>query len=120
MAFEVWTPPVKPRVAAGTGMSLDQLALLASFGDGYEQTAEDGINAQRETWTLSWPGIKDAHADSIETFWRSKGKTVAFRYTVPGRATQKRYKFNSALSRLHVAGHRDGISVEIREVFDIE
>lgn len=119
MAFATWTPPVKP-VVSGTSLSVDALTLSASFGDGYEQTADDGINPQRETWTLSWPGILNADADTIETFYRSKGKSVPFWYRVPGRATAKRYKFNSPLSRPQVAGHLDGLSVEIREVFDIE
>lgn len=117
--FETWTPPVAPRATTSTAMQLDEKVLQADFGDGYEQTASDGLNSIREAWTLTWPGILDADADAIEAFWRSKGKVTAFWYRVPGRAAAKRFKFTQ-FERPQVAGHLDGVSVGIREVFDIE
>jgi phage-related protein len=118
MPFPVWNPPVKPRIN-GTSLKLEQRVLTASFGDGYEQTAEDGLNPTRETWTLAWPAIANAHADEIEDFWRSQGMSKAFWYRVPGRTTTKRYKFTS-FDRSWVSGRMDGVTTGIRESFDIE
>jgi phage-related protein len=118
VAFETWTPPVKPQL--GTGLELDERILEAPFGDGAKQIVSDGINAQFEVHRLIWNGCPNAAADEIEAFWRSKGRSITFWFTVPGRASAKKFRFNSALSRRQIAGEADAIEVGIEESFEIE
>lgn len=118
MAFETWTPPVAPRVA-GTSEELEFRDNAATFGDGYEQHAPDGLNPIGEKWVLSWPGINTAHAEAIKSFVKSKGLWMTFWYKVPGQAVAKRFRFTSFV-RPHVDGLHDGVTVGIRESFEIE
>ena len=40
--------------AAGSAPDNEVRLLTASFGDGYEQVAADGLNARRQVWRLRW------------------------------------------------------------------
>ncbi|CAH0198318.1 hypothetical protein SRABI13_01661 [Erwinia aphidicola] len=45
-------------------------ALMAQFGDGYRQVAENGINSASETWNLSVNGQRDEMA-AVRTFLKN-------------------------------------------------
>jgi phage-related protein len=69
----IWVPRLEP-----TGTA-DYRVLTAKFGDGYEQTASDGINNKSQTWPLTFTGTAakigairdflDAHAGSKSFYW---------------------------------------------------
>ena len=116
MAFETWLPPVKPQL--GSGLDLDERTLDAGFGDGYKQIVADGINAQFESFRLVWNGCPNDDADTIEAFYRSKGRTTPFLYKVPGRASAKQFRFTSALSRRQISADADALEVTIEQSFE--
>jgi phage-related protein len=116
MAFETWVPPRKPQL--GSGMDLDERTLEAPFGDGYRQIVADGINAQFETFRLIWNGCPNEDADTIEAFYRTKGRTTPFLYQVPGRGGAKQFRFISALARRHIAADADALEVTIEQSFE--
>jgi phage-related protein len=116
VAWDTWTPPVKPQL--GSALEYDERIDEASFGDGYRQISGAGLNAQFETWRLAWNGITNANADTIETFYLSKGRSTPFLYKMPGRSTTKQYRFASALSRRQLTGEADAIEVTIEQSFE--
>nr|WP_129952730.1 phage tail protein [Rahnella sp. RFA10(1/100)] len=80
--------------------------LQAQFGDGYKQVAANGINANAETWSLSWTGNK-TDAATIRQFllshfiasfwwtnpwgekylWRVKSDSVSVNFPAGNKAT---------------------------------
>jgi phage-related protein len=64
--------------------------LVAEFGDGYKQTAPDGINPVREVWNLVFDPITTADIETIRAFFRARvGQT--FTWTNPS-GVEKRYR----------------------------
>lgn len=59
-----------------------------TFGDGYEQRAEDGINAARLSYDMRFNSITQAKAAALTAFLRAHGSTVAFIWTPPPPAAQ--------------------------------
>lgn len=117
MAFATWTPPRPPQL--GTSKQIDQAVDAVKFGDGYEQASAAGLNSLRETWNLQWNGCTNADCDTIEAFWRSKGKATPFWYKPPGAAAPLKFRFES-FRRGQIAGPVDSIDITLRQVFDQE
>lgn len=62
--------------------SFEFAVLSAQFGDGYEQTAEDGINNEKQSWPLVF-SRPAAEATQIRDFLRATKGTAAFLWTPP-------------------------------------
>jgi len=71
-----WTPDKEP-----TGTTTFRVK-SAKFGDGYEQTAEDGINNKSESWPLTFTGPKSRIAE-IKVFLNRHKGSKAFSWTEP-------------------------------------
>lgn len=56
----------------------------ARFGDGYEQRAAVGLNADLAMWTLNFENRSDAEASSIAAFLAARGGHEAFEWIAPG------------------------------------
>jgi phage-related protein len=56
--------------------------IKAQFGDGYRQTAADGLNHMQRKWQLQFER-KLAEVNSIEAFLRTKGGYTSFTWTAP-------------------------------------
>lgn len=74
-----WAPLVEPTA------EIDFRTSKAQFGDGYAQTADDGINPEMEVWSLSFLYDAAISAD-IEAFLRRHRKSKRFLWTPPGGA----------------------------------
>jgi len=55
----------------------------SQFGDNYTQVVGDGINAENDSWTLSFGGVAE-EVDPIVAFIRSHGGFRSFLWTSPG------------------------------------
>lgn len=54
----------------------------AQFGDGYAQVVSDGINAESQSWPLTFTGMK-ADVVAIRDFLRRHGGAKSFLWTPP-------------------------------------
>lgn len=54
----------------------------AQFGEGYEQVSGDGMNSERQTWTLTFGGLPD-ELDPILDFVRRHGGWRSFLWVSP-------------------------------------
>lgn len=77
MAVE-FSPPVRPKVSSYT---TEVAEITNDFGDNYEQTALDGINAVRiKKLTLSWPVLTKIQSVYIDSFFRvNAGRVIRWR-----------------------------------------
>jgi len=71
-----WCPIIEP---TGTGTLRNK---SAQFGDGYKQTAADGINNHSENWPLTFRG-NGAFIKPIKDFLIARGGNQSFYWTPP-------------------------------------
>lgn len=78
MAIETftWTPDDE----AGGDSTLR--TRTSQFGDNYAQVSTDGLNAETDSWSLSFGGLADEVAPILVFIRRHRGAT-AFRWTNP-------------------------------------
>jgi len=74
-----------------TGATMDREPRIrsAQFGDGYQQRALDGLNADLRTFSLSFSGRALAESQAIVTFLETVGGVTSFDYTHPGDTSRK-------------------------------
>lgn len=79
------TPEFKPPMTPSIGVvRKPEIKLLrAEFGDGYTQTAANGMNHIREVLQLRWDVLTKDEADEIEGFLRERGGWQSFTYRLP-------------------------------------
>jgi phage-related protein len=114
--FLIFTPPIEP--GEGTSLALTQETFEASYGDGYSQRVESGINSMRRTATVIWPVLSHADADTIAAFFDAHLKTVAFKYAVPPTVTLRKWVVES-YERPEPTALQSSITAQLREVFDL-
>jgi len=88
--------------------------LKAQFGDGYEQTAADGINNASQSWPLTFTG-RSARIAQIEAFLDARAGAQSFLWTSP-RMVQGYYKCPSYESR-HLGSDVWQLSATFNETF---
>lgn len=52
-----------------------------SFGDGYEQRYNDGLNTNPQIWMLSFSNRTDTEAEAIDDFLAARGGVESFDWT---------------------------------------
>lgn len=57
--------------------------LVATFGDGYEQRSQDGINAGLKEWSVQWNVITKTQLGTLATFFETQGAWKKFTWTQP-------------------------------------
>lgn len=82
MSTFTWAPD------AGASMERSPRIRSVQFGDGYEQRAPDGLNADLRKYSLTWSGRSLSEATAIETFLGNQGGTQKFDFTFPGDTTR--------------------------------
>lgn len=78
MARFTWNP------SFGAQAAREPRIRSARFGDGYEQRAASGLNADLATWSLTFENRSDADAASITAFLAARGGHEAFEWIAPG------------------------------------
>jgi phage-related protein len=98
MATEIftWAPKIE---SSGT---VKFRVLKAQFGDGYAQTAPDGINNRSGSWPLTFTGTKDKMA-VIQAFLDRHAGSRSF-YWTPPLGQQSRFKASEYQPTEHGGG----------------
>lgn len=79
MALQTFSPPIPP--SPGTTAKPKLKLLKAEFGDGYTQSARDGLNHIRKTLSLEWEILLPDQAKQITDFFELQGGDIPFYYT---------------------------------------
>ena len=116
MALQTLTVPRSPGYPStrDTEVAVD----IATFGDGYEQRSEPGLNARRNRVTLVWPVLEKASADDLEAFLVARGGSEAFLYAAP-RDIERKWRVDGKWTREAVSGLYDKFTLPLIEVFDL-
>ena len=108
MATFTWNPDT------GAAESREPRIRSARFGDGYEQRAASGINADLATWNLSFSGRSDSEASAILAFLVARGGHESFDWTPPGGSATK--WICRKWSRRFTGGTAVGITADFEQV----
>lgn len=109
-----FSPPKAPDYTSSRGTQ--PRALIAAFGDGYEQRAADGINAQLPEWSVRWSALTSSQLSSIESDFESYGAVTAFDWTIDGTSYQFRL---ISWRRIYVGPSIYDLEAQLKEVADI-
>lgn len=66
--------------------------LKASFGDGYQQTAADGINNREAEFSLVWTDLNETDFNDIWDFLVARNGYESFYYTLPNRSSAEKFR----------------------------
>lgn len=61
------------------------------FGDGYIQRAADGLNSNKDRWTVTWTNLTDAEMNLLYGFLRGRAGYKPFYFQAPGDSEQKQW-----------------------------
>jgi phage-related protein len=86
----------------------DYKVVLTSFGDGYKQRSNAGINARTETWDLSFPAFPDSKAAQLDIFLDKVGRNTVFLWQSPDRTSLERFVIIKSISRKYLGS--DGVT----------
>lgn len=103
-----WKHDAKP-----TG-AVDLALLVAKFGDGYEQTAADGINTKSQSWPLTFTGFSSKIAP-IRDFLDACAGYQSF-YWTPPLGVQGLYKA-STYNLQHLGGDVYALTATFKQSF---
>lgn len=110
----VFTPPYAPSYS--TPVRKTYRRLENSFGDGYEQLVQDGLNNVSEVWDNVWNNISDEAGDVIEDYLDQFAGTT-FQWTTPKGITK--YFSCKDFTRTFVGYKTCSISATFTESFNI-
>jgi phage-related protein len=109
-------PNYRP-VVQGTTKTSKPRVIKNAFGDGYSQRTVDGINANLQTWNLTWTKL-EADIDTIESFLDDHGGYIAFYWTPERESTQRKF-ICPEWSRTYILGKDDGIDTLIAKFEEV-
>lgn len=116
MSLPTFAPPKSP--SYGSAKTVQPRILETPFGDGYRQTAGDGLNTQVEAWDLTWTVLKPADADTIEAFFVARDGREPFWWTPLRQASPKKFRCTK-WSRTVVDGKGDRIAATLVQDFTL-
>lgn len=90
MTLPTFSPIVAP--SPGTRVAPKLSLLEAEFGDGYTQSAPNGLNHRKETMTLRWDGLTEAQFIALRDFFRERGGYKSFYYQPRGEAQPMKWR----------------------------
>lgn len=77
------TFPNIPAHVESPGQKVEFKLLSATFGDGYEQISQEGLNSKKEEWSLTWSNEDGTDTTTIKTFLDARGGSEPFYWTAP-------------------------------------
>ncbi len=102
------------RAPTSVDRSREVRVIGTEFGDGYEQTQADGLNALRDKLTVKWDNLTIAQTNSIDAFFQAR-YAVPFNWTPPQQSIQKLWRCTT-WSVAYVERHAS-VSATLEEVF---
>lgn len=86
------TFPDIPAHRSSPGKEVNFAVLEATFGDGYVQSSAEGLNSQKENWSLTWENEDLTDVQTIEAFLDARLGYEPFYWTPPGEVTPKLWR----------------------------
>ncbi len=116
MPLPLFSPAMAP-TPFGTSNKVGVRQRLLSFGDGYEQRSEDGLNARPRSGQWTWAMLEPADAQAIIDFMSANALT-GFRYTFPDEAVEIKYRIVGDIEAVYPNGVQRSVTIQVRQIFD--
>ena len=102
------------------GVTIEDTAsiLKSDFGDGYSQSAENGLNSVRQTASVVWPFVTKAQKNTMLVFFRERKGVKNFKWTPPSEA-ESIWKCEKWGPAIPVAPGYYSMSATFNQVFDL-
>lgn len=111
------TLQITQRPSINSDVSFKARVISNQFGDGYRQTAADGLNSVARTWMLSWDNLTIADANVLEAFLVSH-VGQPFYYLMPREQYPRAWDCTD-WTRGYPAGAYDSFKATFNERFDL-
>ncbi len=108
--------PLTDLISQGSTRKRKFRVLKAQFGDGYLQTAPDGVNHQIDQWNLIFANLTLTDRATLWSAIETVGASDYLTWTPPG-DTAKKWKIVSEISESPQSGDIYTISFDVMEVF---
>lgn len=109
--------PAKKPVIANSQLDLTARNQKVQYGDGYDQTAPDGINNITRKIPLTWASLSQAESDYIESFFIAKAGSTPFYYKAPMDSVTRLWKAPT-FSKVPVTGNLFSVVLNLEESFN--
>jgi phage-related protein len=115
--------PLPDRISPESGFEVESRAITNSFGDGYEQSAPDGLNANIEMWDIVYQNVSETEKNTILTALNVEGTWGVLTWTPFDQAVEKKYKrdgnYKVQYSLTAESRRRYIISFKLKQRFDL-
>jgi phage-related protein len=115
--------PLPDRISPESSFEVESRDITNSFGDGYEQSAPDGLNANIEIWDILYQNVNETEKTTILTALNIEGSWGVLTWTPFDQATQKKFKrvgnYKVSYSLTVESRRRYNISFKLRQRFDL-
>jgi phage-related protein len=109
--------PLTTHISQSSSGQYRNRVLQAQFGDGYDQSAPDGINNRASEWSVRYDNLTTSEKNTLVTALNTVGSWDYLTWAPPGEATKKFKVTRDGYSVNAVSGDLWNISFTLAEVF---
>ena len=109
--------PLTSLISQGSSVSYKNRVLQARFGDGYDQTAPDGINNIVAEWNISYDNLTTAEKNSLVTVLNTVGSWDYLTWAPPGETSKKFKVTQDGYTLTPVSGDLWNVGFKLMQVF---
>lgn len=114
--------PVTNKITVNSTKSVSFRVKTATFGDGYTQTAADGINNKVDTWEVEWGALTLTQKNTVEATLDSVGASGVLTWTPMNESVSKKFRMSTDGYRRSLDGKLSNvykITCKLVQVFDL-
>ena len=109
--------PLTTYIAQGSTVTYRNRVLQAKFGDGYDQTAPDGINNIVADWSIRYDNLTTSEKTTLLTALNAVGSWDYLTWTPPGETSKKFKVTKDGYSVAPISGDLWTVSFNLTQVF---
>jgi phage-related protein len=110
--------PYPEKIHISSDATIKDDVIIVAFGDGYQQRAENGINAQREEWTIIYPALSTAEFQAAMAIFKTAGAVSALDWISPLDGVSKKYIVVKDSRKPKKLGDRWRLTLSLQQVFE--
>lgn len=120
MAFIAMPSDVSGKITINSQKTTTNRLLIAQYGNGYGQYANDGLNSNIDKWNIEIAPIDASIKASWEAFYAAVGNIYVFTWTPPGETLVKKWRIDKDSVKLKlISTTKYAINMSITQQFDV-
>lgn len=110
--------PYPDKIAFASDVTIKDDVNIVAFGDGYEQRAANGLNDQREEWTIVYNPLSKTELDAALATFKTVGAVGLLSWTSPLDGIAKKYVVVKDSRKVQKVSDKWRITLALRQVFE--